>query len=84
MNIHARKGLDYSCNKATILPSPGPNFNDTKVTKMKCPVSGCELKMAASEDGAIIAAPLNIYASSDMATKYTTAALAARSEKLND
>ena len=49
---------------------------------MKCPIVGCEFETAEAEDGAIIAALLNLHASSHAASTHAAAAQATRAEKL--
>ena len=51
---------------------------------MKCPIVGCEFETAEAEDGAIIAALLNLHASSHTASTHATTAQgqATRAEKL--
>ena len=49
---------------------------------MKCPIVACEFETAEVEDGAIIAAILNLHASSHAASTHAATAQAARAEKL--
>ena len=49
---------------------------------MKCPIVGCEFETAEAEDGAIIAALLNLHASSHAASTHAATAQATRAEKL--
>ena len=50
--------------------------------KMKCPIVGCEFETAEAEDGAIIAALLNLHASSHAASTHAATAQATQAEKL--
>lgn len=49
---------------------------------MKCPIVGCEFETAEAEDGAIIAALLNLHASSHAASTHAATTQATRAEKL--